>query len=293
MSEALSYEVFVSGLAPVQGGPLPDGGSAYWSPLTHTLVYGPRTAAVVDPPITRAQAGALADWIAAHGRDLAYIYVTHWHGDHWFGTAELLTRFPRARVLASPATRERMRASVADGTVPPLWTALFPGQLSDGAAIAAAAAVVEEVPTDGFAVDGSPLHSVETGHSDTDDSTVLHVPELGLVVAGDVVYNNVHQYLAETPNGGTEAWHRALDTVAALNPRHVVAGHKDARRPDAPSDIDETHRYLDATSALLDARLSRAEFFIRVLKLYPDRINPYTAWLSAVRLIAEDDEAAG
>ena len=292
MSETLSYEVFVSGLAPVQGGQLPDGGSPHWSPLAHALVYGPRNAVVVDPPITRAQAGALGDWIAAHERELAYISVTHWHGDHWFGTAELLRRFPRARVLASPATRERMRASVADGSVPPLWTGLFPGQISDGFEIAAAANAVEEVPADGFDVDGSLLHSVETGHSDTDDSTVLHVPSLGLVVAGDVVYNNVHQYLAETPNGGTEAWHHALDTVASLDPRHVVAGHKDAQRPDAVVNIDETHQYLDATSALLDAGVSRREFFAQVLKLYPERINPYTAWLSAVRLIAEDDEAS-
>jgi glyoxylase-like metal-dependent hydrolase (beta-lactamase superfamily II) len=287
MSANLNYEVFVSGLLPVRGGQLPDGSPALWSPLSHTLVYGPRTAAVVDPPITRAQARVLGDWIAEHERELAYIYVTHWHGDHWFGAAELLRRFPRARVLASPATRERIRASVADGTMAPSWTGMFPDQISDDAAIAAAANAVEEVPADGFDVDGSLLHSVEAGHSDTDDSTVLHVPSLGLVAAGDVVYNNVHQYLAETPNGGAEAWHRALDTVASLAPRHVVAGHKDARRPDAVTDIDETHQYLDAMSSLFDAGLSRPEFFTRVLKLYPDRVNPYTVWLSAQRLIAE------
>ena len=44
--------------------------------------------------------------------------------------------------------------------------------------------------------------AVEAGHSDTDDSTVLHAPSIGLVAAGDVVYNNVHQYLAETGGGG-------------------------------------------------------------------------------------------
>jgi glyoxylase-like metal-dependent hydrolase (beta-lactamase superfamily II) len=287
MSGTLNYEVFVSGLAPVQGPALPDGGAPHWSPLSHTLVYGPRTATVVDPPITRAQAGALGEWIAAHERELTYIYVTHWHGDHWFGTAELLRRFPRARVLASSATLARMRASVADNTVPPLWTGLFPDQISDGAALAAEAADV--VPAEGFEVDGSLLHSVEAGHSDTDDSTVLHVPSLGLVVAGDVVYNNVHQYLAETPNGGTEAWHRALDTVAALTPRHVVAGHKDVRRPDAVTDIDETHQYLDAASTLLNAELSREEFVARVLRLYPERVNPYTVWLSARQLIPSED----
>ena len=37
---------------------------------------------------------------------------------------------------------------------------------------------------------------VEVGHTDTDDTTVLHVPDLDLVVAGDVIYNGVHMYLA-------------------------------------------------------------------------------------------------
>jgi len=39
---------------------------------------------------------------------------------------------------------------------------------------------------------------VEVGHTDTDDTTVLHVPAIGLVVAGDAAYNGVHQLLAES-----------------------------------------------------------------------------------------------
>ena len=66
--------------------------------------------------------------------------------------------------------------------------------------------------------------AVEVGHTDTDDTTVLHVPSIGLVVAGDVAYNGVHQYLLETAGGGLRAWLAALDLVADLKPRAVVAG---------------------------------------------------------------------
>jgi glyoxylase-like metal-dependent hydrolase (beta-lactamase superfamily II) len=289
MTEALQYEVFVSDVTPVSGPKLPGGEAAYWSPLAHTLVFGPRTAALVDPPITRAQARALADWIAAHERELTYIYVTHWHGDHWLGAAELLHRFPGATVLSGTATRERMSAWVDDGILPPPWPGLFPGQLSSDEDLAAVVRAIEVVPEDGFEVDGQVLRSVYTGHSDTDDGTVLHVPSLGLVAAGDVVYNNVHQYLAETANGGAEAWHNALEIVSALHPRHVVAGHKDARRPDSVTDIDETHRYLEVAGALLEGEPTRAEFFERVVAHYPDRVNPFTVWLSALRLIPEEE----
>jgi glyoxylase-like metal-dependent hydrolase (beta-lactamase superfamily II) len=279
----LSYDVYVSGLLPARLGKLPSGDQPVWSPLSHTLIHGPTAAAVVDPPITVTQADALADWIGGFGKRLTHIYITHWHADHWLSTTRLAERFPGVTVYASARTVQRIVESTPDGVPGALWTTLFPGQLvASPIEILARAA-----PADGFTVDGEPLLPVEAGHSDTDDSTVLHVPSIGLVAAGDVVYNNVHQYLAETGDGGAEGWHRALDVVASLEPRSVVAGHKDATRDDSPANIDETRRYLDETMKLLAAQPSREDFFAQVLNRFPERVNPTTVWLSAQRLLAD------
>jgi glyoxylase-like metal-dependent hydrolase (beta-lactamase superfamily II) len=280
-STQLSYDVLISGLLPAAGEPLPNGERPRWSPLSHTLIHGPAEAAVVDPPITVAQATALADWIGSFGKRLAYIYVTHWHADHWLATTQLIERFPGVTVYASRATIDRMIKSTPDGVPAGLWTAFFPGQLPDIPVSIAA----EPVPADGFTIDGHPVIAVEAGHSDTDDTTVLHAPSIGLVAAGDVVYNNVHQYLAETPGGGFEGWHRALDVVESLRPVNVVAGHKDATRDDAPANIGETRRYLDEAARLLATRPTRTEFFSQMLERYPQRVNPTTVWLSAARLL--------
>ena len=42
------------------------------------------------------------DWVAASGKNLTTIYVTHGHGDHFFGIAALQQRIPNARAVATP-----------------------------------------------------------------------------------------------------------------------------------------------------------------------------------------------
>ena len=85
---------------------------------------------------------------------------------------------------------------------------------------------------------------MNVGHTDTDDTTALHVPDLGLVVAGDSVYNGVHQYLAESDSQGRKDWLAALDIIEALGPRAVVAGHKRYGNDDNPRTIEETRQYI-------------------------------------------------
>src|SRR5256886_3315248 len=164
-----------------------------------------------------------------------------------------------------------------------LFAALFPGQSPPTPVVA------RPVPRDGILVDGEVLQPIEVGHSDTDDSTVLHVPSIDLVVAGDVIYNNVHQYLAESAGGGLQAWLRAVDKVEALRPRHVVAGHKDDRRPDDPRIVAETRAHLQAAGELLAAGPSRRGYLDSMLARFPDRLNPTIAWLSALRLLPDGD----
>ena len=78
------------------------------------------------------------------------------------------------------------------------------------------------VPDNRFTLEGHDLVIVEVGHADTDDNSVLHVPGLGLVVAGDVIYNGVHMYLAQSAVGGFGPWRDAIDKVEALGSRHIV-----------------------------------------------------------------------
>jgi glyoxylase-like metal-dependent hydrolase (beta-lactamase superfamily II) len=275
----LSYDVFVSdGPAGAGDERMPDGAPLAWSPLSSTLIFGARDALLVDPPFTRTQIEAVGDWVERSDRRLAYIYATHGHGDHWFGTGELARRFPGVAVYATEGTIEVMRQQVGPSREQ-LFDRIFPGQIPDTPVLA------EPIPAQGFRLEGNPVVAVETGHTDTDKTTVLHVPSIGLVVAGDVAYNGVHQYILEGGGGGLKEWLRALDRVAGLHSRAVVAGHKNKNRPDDPAILDETRQYLQDAIRLLDDKPTAREFYDQMTGLYPDRLNPGVVWLGARGLL--------
>ena len=199
MSE-LSYEVLVNdGLRRQRDQRLPDGSPIISSPVASTLIYGDRDAVLVDPPFTRDQVSRIGDWIEQSGKHLKAVYATHGHGDHWFGTDLLLQRFPGAVAYATEGTIAMMHEQGTVGRAQ-LWDVDFPGQIPPSPV------VYRPIPADGIELEGERLVAVEVGHTDTDDTTVLHVPSIGLVVAGDVAYNGVHQYLLES----AQRWSRGV-----------------------------------------------------------------------------------
>lgn len=277
---ALSYSTFVSdGVVRASGARLPEGDPIVSSPITSTLIAGATDAVLVDPPLTIGQTPLVGDWIERSGKRLKYIYSTHGHGDHWFGTAQLVRRFPGVVVYATPGTIALMAKQATEGRQR-VYDKDFPGLIGETPVLAT------PVPPEGFEIEGKRLVPVEVGHSDTDATTVLHVPSLGLVVAGDVVYNGVHQFLLEARNDGFDEWLRALDRVEALHPRIVIAGHKNEALPDDPRCIEETRRYLLDARRLLAEKPTPKAYYEAMLALYPDRLNRGPLWYSGVGLLS-------
>jgi glyoxylase-like metal-dependent hydrolase (beta-lactamase superfamily II) len=276
----LRFEVFVNdGVPRNRAQRLPDGSPIVSSPVASTLIVAEHDAVLVDPPFTREQVARVGDWIERSGKRLAYIYATHGHGDHWFGTALLMRRFAGPIAYATEGTIAMMHHQRTQGRAEQ-WDIDFPGLIPDSPV------VYQPMPAQGFELEGHRLIAIETGHTDTDDTTVLHVPSIGLVVAGDVAYNGVHQYLLEGGGGGIESWLKAIDKVAALQPRAVVAGHKNKDLPDDPAILQQTRDYLLDARRLLADKPSPREFYDQMIDLYPDRLNVGPLWRGAVGLLS-------
>jgi glyoxylase-like metal-dependent hydrolase (beta-lactamase superfamily II) len=273
---SLAYTTYVAPAKPVVSSEVAPGESQeMWSPTSATLIYGDTDAVLVDALMTMDEGRALADWIAASSRNLTTIYITHGHGDHFFGATAVLDRFPQARMVATDGVAERMREQGGKKWLDGFWRPRFPDQLADRPAVA------EPLADHTIELEGEALLAVDLGHSDTDSTTALHVPSIGLVATGDAVYNDVHLYLAEAGDGGTQKWLAALDTIESLRPSAVIAGHKRDGADDSPDNIEQTRRYLrDFDAAARDAADAN-ELYEAMIQRYPDRINRTVAWHSA------------
>jgi glyoxylase-like metal-dependent hydrolase (beta-lactamase superfamily II) len=271
----LSYQVFTA-TRPGLNRDLPPGKeSLMWVANSSTLIYGERDAVLVDTFLTVDQSKGLADSIVASGKTLKAIYVTHAHGDHFFGIRVLRDRFPDVKALATPEVVAKMKLQVAPEQLNGRWRKLFPNQIPDEIAVAD--------PLEGNEIDleGNKLVVVRVGHTDTDDTTCLHVPSIGLVLAGDAVYNGIHPFLAESNRQTRLEWLAALDKIDALKPSAVVAGHKIPTNDDSPRNVEETRQYIRDFIRLNDATKTARELYDRMLELYPDRANPGSLWSAA------------
>jgi glyoxylase-like metal-dependent hydrolase (beta-lactamase superfamily II) len=155
-NETLGYDVYVSEPIPLNvTGPLPNGEPHMFSPLATTLIYGKNDAVLVDPPLTIEQGKAVGDWVAARGKKLTRIFVTHGHGDHWFTAGVLAERFG-AQVVASAGTIEQMRLHTSIREM--FWDQLWPGQIPPTPVTAVT------VPDNRFALEPRPPYHRSRSH---------------------------------------------------------------------------------------------------------------------------------
>jgi glyoxylase-like metal-dependent hydrolase (beta-lactamase superfamily II) len=277
----LQYSVYVAPPKPAGSDDFPPGEEReLWSPTASTLIHGERDAVLVDPLLTKDESRALADWVVATGKNVTSIFITHAHGDHFFGAPAVLERFPDARVVAAPSVAARIGAQYGPRWFDGFWGVRFPGQISGQH-------VTAEPLADGLIeLEGEQLRAVELGHTDTDGTSALHVPTTGLVVAGDAVYGEVHLYLAEAKGKGTQEWLDALDATDSLGPSAVVAGHKRDGDADSPAYIGRTRRYIEDFTAAADKASTFTDLYEALVALYPDRVNRAVPWHSAKAFLA-------
>jgi glyoxylase-like metal-dependent hydrolase (beta-lactamase superfamily II) len=288
MSSRLRLDVFVAPYKPIVAQVAAMGaGEATWPATSVSLISGERDAVLVDALIIFEETGRVVDWIRESGKKLTMIYITHGHGDHFFGLNTILAAFPDARAVTAAAV-----VPFAQGQISPegmgFWSAVFPGQIPEQPI------VPQALDGDVIDLEDQELRIVTVKQADTAPSTIVHVPSLDAVIAGDVVYNGIHQWMAETDQESRTRWLASIEHVEALEPKVIVAGHKrpDARDDDPAAIFSATKAYIvDFEQSLAESR-SAQELVDKMTVLHGDRGNPYTLWTAAQAAFAQRQNAS-
>jgi glyoxylase-like metal-dependent hydrolase (beta-lactamase superfamily II) len=229
------------------------------------LIMGEHDAVLVDPPFTKADAHRVAAMVLDSGRRLTYVFVTHDHPDHFFSMDVLQEAFPGAQIVAHPTV-------VAD-----IWRSLPFKVARWSPALGANGPAHPGAPTaltsNSLMLEGRELQVLEPMQGDHVHSTALWAPSIHALIAGDLVFNEVHLWLGEHGPANVTAWRQSVAQLAALDPVIVVAGHARPGLPDDASGLVFTAAYLDAWPQLIAASSNAADLRERVAARFPTTID--------------------
>lgn len=250
-----------------------------FSPTSSTLIIGERDAVLVDAQHMRADVEALSGLIEQSGKNLTTIYITHGHADHWYGVGELLRRFPTARAVTTAGVVDYIGKTQVQTAKQ--WRAMFGDRAVNPTAM-------PEIVSGPLSLEGQELRIIEVGQGDIENSTVLYIPSIDTVVAGDVVYNKIHMMVGLGGPKEWALWLDSIDKIEKLKPRAIVAGHKKPELPDTDAHriIEESRSYIKLFADISKTATTERELVEAMTAKFPEFGNVGTLFFSAKLLFA-------
>jgi glyoxylase-like metal-dependent hydrolase (beta-lactamase superfamily II) len=246
-----------------------------FSPTTATLISGPTEVVLIDALHLKTEVQELGDLIERTGKRLTTIYITHDHADHYLGIGPLLERFPGAKAVTLPNILESMRNT---------WDAQS-GQwkLFFGDKAVPHGPMPEPMEGTTLYVDGSPINVIAVKQADVHPTSIVHVPAIDVVIAGDSIYNEIFPMLALSTPDEWNDWLATIQVVEDLAPSMIVAGH---RRPDGDDRavsamIGQTRSYINDFASASEVAVDTGELVGMMKAKYPHHGNDWSLMVSA------------
>jgi cyclase len=208
-----SWEPGVRQLAPNTYAYIQSKATWYWS--NAGFIVGKEYVVVVDSLATVGLTRRFKEEIKKiTDKPIRYLINTHHHGDHTYGNHV----FAGATIISHDhCRRELTEARMMD---PNLLNTIFPEFDFRGIAVTPADVTFDRQLT--LHMDGREIRLLHFGPGHTIDDVIVHLPDEGIIFAGDFIF------LYSTPlgmEGSFAGWIKNLDAMAKLGARTYVPGH--------------------------------------------------------------------
>ena len=251
-------------------------GEAAVFPVSSTLISGEHETILVDAQFSTREAAELVRLVQASGKRLTTIYISHGDPDFYFGLQTLKEAFPEARVLATTATVEHIRATQAGKLA--YWGPI----LKDTAP--SRVILPEVLAGDSLVLEGEKLQVIGLDP----ERTTLWIPSLKAVVGGVLVDAGEHVWTADTQTvQARRDWLAMLERIEALQPAVIVPGHYLGDVPHTLAALRFTRGYLKALEQELGQAPDAAALIAAMQRRYPRLPGESSLELSAKVLKGE------
>ena len=210
-------------------------GDQFW--VNSIVIEGAHEVMLVDAQLTKSNAEKVLQHVKATRKPLSIIYITHEHADHFLGLEVFKDAYPAVRILANSTVVDRIN-KVYQEKIDKWKDILGPDAASHTVAIS-------KFDANFIEFDDSKIEILKNVQGDTDANTMLWLSGQKTLIAGDVLFNDLHVYTAETDMTARKRWLDSLQRIRALQPVAVIPGHSKVGAPvDATSAVDFTENYL-------------------------------------------------
>jgi glyoxylase-like metal-dependent hydrolase (beta-lactamase superfamily II) len=207
----------------------------FWT--NSVIIEGANEVMLVDAQLTKTSAERVLQQIEETKKPLSIIYITHEHADHFLGLEVFKEAYPKVRIIANSAVVDRINKVYQDKI--DKWKNIL------GSGATSRVVAIERFDGDFIKFEGSEIEVLKNVQGDTAQNTMLWIPGQGILIAGDVLFNNMHVYTAETDSNARAKWSNSLKEIKVLKPLVVIPGHSKVGAPlDASTAIDFTENYL-------------------------------------------------
>jgi glyoxylase-like metal-dependent hydrolase (beta-lactamase superfamily II) len=207
----------------------------FWT--NSVIIEGEHNVMLVDAQLTKTSAEKVLQEIKKSKKPLTIIYITHEHADHFLGLEVFKEAYPGVRIIADSAVVDRINKVYQEKL--DKWEKIL------GSGATSHVVAIEKVDGNFIEFESSKIEVLKNIQGDTDENTMLWIPGERILIAGDVLFNDMHVYTAETDSKARGRWLNSLNKIRELKPSIVIPGHSKVGAPlDSSAAVDFTEEYL-------------------------------------------------
>src|SRR5258705_3452827 len=187
----------------------------FWT--NSVIIEGTHEVMLVDAQLTKTSAERVLQEIKETKKPLSIIYITHEHADHFLGLEVFSKAYPRARITANSAIVDRINKVYQEKI--DKWQKIL------GSGATSHVVAIEKFDGNFIKFESSKIEVLKNIQGDTDENTMLWIPGQRILITGDVLFNGMHVYTAETDSKARGKWLNSLERIRELKPSVVIPCH--------------------------------------------------------------------